>query len=170
MCVFGITMLGLPSVLIRWFDSYLGSLFHQIFTCIIPRLLNNSVYSDTGFGTLTCPNAQPTDQGAYSCEAINIKGSVFVVPDTILTVLVTDGGVCPAGQYNTAATTIRECVSCFCFGATSDCYSTDGYISQVLYLVLSRFSETFSAVYWIFSRYLTTQTMPITENLLMGGK
>jgi hypothetical protein len=28
-------------------------------------------------GELTCPGAVETDQGAYSCEAINIKGSCF---------------------------------------------------------------------------------------------
>ena len=29
------------------------------------------------YGELNCPNAQESDQGAYSCEAINSKGSCF---------------------------------------------------------------------------------------------
>ena len=29
------------------------------------------------FGEINCPNAQESDQGAYSCEAINSKGSCF---------------------------------------------------------------------------------------------
>ena len=47
-------------------------------------ILTFFLYSIDGYGTLTCPDAQPTDQGAYSCESINIKGSVFAVPDTIV--------------------------------------------------------------------------------------
>ena len=31
----------------------------------------------TYLGELICPGAVETDQGAYSCEAINIKGSCF---------------------------------------------------------------------------------------------
>ncbi len=29
------------------------------------------------YGEITCDAAEPLDQGAYSCEAINIKGSCF---------------------------------------------------------------------------------------------
>jgi len=34
----------------------------------------------------TVTNAHITDQGAYSCEAINSQGRVFAVPDTIVTI------------------------------------------------------------------------------------
>ncbi|KAF5283747.1 hypothetical protein FQR65_LT02641 [Abscondita terminalis] len=83
-----------------------------------------------GFGTLTCPDIQVQDQGAYSCEAINILGSVFAVPDTILVVI---GGepVCPKGTFNEEAHDSNECISCFCFGATSDCKSADLFIYQL---------------------------------------
>lgn len=87
--------------------------------------------SVAGYGVLTCPNAQPTDQGAYSCEAINIKGSVFVVPDTIVTVIGVGDSICIPPQFNALATTPRDCLSCFCFGASTDCFSTDRYVSQV---------------------------------------
>ncbi|KAK4879912.1 hypothetical protein RN001_008058 [Aquatica leii] len=83
-----------------------------------------------GVGTLTCPNIQIEDQGAYSCEAINILGSVFAVPDTILVV---NGGqpICPKGTFNEDAHRTEECISCFCFGATSDCKSADLFIYQL---------------------------------------
>ena len=29
------------------------------------------------YGEISCPDAAPMDQGAYSCEAINSKGSCF---------------------------------------------------------------------------------------------
>ncbi|KAF2367999.1 Laminin EGF domain [Trinorchestia longiramus] len=86
--------------------------------------------SEDGYGVLTCPDARPTDQGAYSCEAINIKGSVFVVPDTILTVSGQES-ICVPPQFNAAAISPRDCLTCFCFGATTDCYSTDRYVSQL---------------------------------------
>lgn len=90
-----------------------------------------SYVSDNGNGTLTCPDIQIEDQGAYSCEAINIRGSVFAVPDTILTVIDNKPNVCPRGYFNEEARDPRECISCFCFGHTSDCRSADLFIYQV---------------------------------------
>ncbi|XP_031342212.1 basement membrane-specific heparan sulfate proteoglycan core protein isoform X8 [Photinus pyralis] len=83
-----------------------------------------------GVGTLTCPNIQIEDQGAYSCEAINIFGAVFARPDTILVV---NGGapICPKGTFNEEARNQDECISCFCFGATADCRSADLFIYQL---------------------------------------
>ncbi|XP_069938272.1 basement membrane-specific heparan sulfate proteoglycan core protein isoform X44 [Cherax quadricarinatus] len=83
-----------------------------------------------GRGTLVCPRAQPTDQGAYSCEAINSRGSVFAQPDSIVQV---KGGspVCQPPQFNEGAVTPQDCLTCFCFGATDQCYSTDRYITQL---------------------------------------
>lgn len=86
--------------------------------------------SINGVGTLTCPDIQIEDQGAYSCEAINIRGSIFAIPDTILVV---DGApsVCPRGTFNKEAHTSNECISCFCFGSTTECRSADLFTYQV---------------------------------------
>lgn len=84
-----------------------------------------------GKGTLICPSAQPTDQGAYSCEALNSLGSVFAQPDAIVTV---EGApsICKPPQFNVGGIRPQDCLSCFCFGATDQCYSTDQYLTQVL--------------------------------------
>ena len=37
--------------------------------------------------------------GAYSCEAINNRGTAFASPDSIVYVNRT-GGVCPSGYFN----------------------------------------------------------------------
>ena len=87
-------------------------------------------YSVNGLGTLTCPNAQPSDQGAYSCEAINMKDSVFALYDTILTVIGIES-ICQPPQFNALASSPSECLDCFCFGITTDCYSTDRFVTQV---------------------------------------
>jgi hypothetical protein len=90
---------------------------------IPPKCQTSSV---NGFGTLTCPNIQVEDQGAYSCEVINIKGTVFAVPDTILVVNIDN--VCPAGYFNEEATTESDCLKCFCFGQSNKCRSADLFI------------------------------------------
>ncbi|KAG7156955.1 Basement membrane-specific heparan sulfate proteoglycan core protein-like 4, partial [Homarus americanus] len=86
--------------------------------------------SDNGEGTLVCPRAQATDQGAYSCEALNSMGSVFAQPDCIVQV---KGGspVCQPPQFNAAAVTSQDCLTCFCFGATDQCHSADRFITQL---------------------------------------
>ncbi len=42
--------------------------------------------SEDGRGVLTIRNAIPEDAGAYTCEALNNKGSIFAQPDTIVTI------------------------------------------------------------------------------------
>ncbi|KAG5900605.1 hypothetical protein JTB14_017460 [Gonioctena quinquepunctata] len=84
--------------------------------------------SANGFGTLICDNIQIEDQGAYSCEAINIKGATFAVPDTILNVK--QDNVCKPGYFNVQARTEGECIKCFCFGHTSSCRSADLFTFQ----------------------------------------
>lgn len=41
--------------------------------------------SKNGHGTLTISDVKESDQGAYTCEAINAKGLVFGIPDGVLT-------------------------------------------------------------------------------------
>uniref|UniRef100_A0A1B6EDX6 Basement membrane-specific heparan sulfate proteoglycan core protein n=1 Tax=Clastoptera arizonana TaxID=38151 RepID=A0A1B6EDX6_9HEMI len=86
--------------------------------------------SINGFGTLNCPNIQESDQGAYSCEAINNRGSVFAIPDTILVVKRPDD-VCPRGQFNELAKQPQDCISCFCFGVTTECNSANLFTYQL---------------------------------------
>ncbi|XP_034945971.1 basement membrane-specific heparan sulfate proteoglycan core protein isoform X4 [Chelonus insularis] len=86
--------------------------------------------SVNGTGTLTCPDITVSDQGAYSCEAINVRGFVFAIPDTILTVNETSV-VCPKGTFNSEAKRPEECISCFCFGVATECRSADLFIYQI---------------------------------------
>lgn len=44
-----------------------------------------SMTSKNGHGTLTISDVKESDQGAYTCEAINAKGLVFGIPDGVLT-------------------------------------------------------------------------------------
>nr|QBP17600.1 heparan sulfate proteoglycan [Recilia dorsalis] len=83
-----------------------------------------------GYGVLTCPSIQESDQGAYSCEALNNRGSTFAIPDTIL-VVKPNHTVCPEGTFNDLATRHDECIPCFCFGVTTKCRSADLYIYQL---------------------------------------
>uniref|UniRef100_A0AC34Q6P2 Basement membrane-specific heparan sulfate proteoglycan core protein n=1 Tax=Panagrolaimus sp. JU765 TaxID=591449 RepID=A0AC34Q6P2_9BILA len=52
--------------------------------CDPPRCVQES---EGGVGTLTVNNAQPLDQGAYTCEAINVKGRVLATPDCIVRIV-----------------------------------------------------------------------------------
>lgn len=85
--------------------------------------------SVNGFGTLTCPDIQPIDSGAYSCEIINSMGTHFVSPDTILVVSGTN--VCPVGYFNGNAVREDECINCFCFGVSTQCKSADLFTYQL---------------------------------------
>nr|XP_039259403.1 basement membrane-specific heparan sulfate proteoglycan core protein-like isoform X1 [Styela clava] len=84
-----------------------------------PRISMTSV---NGKGELTIKQAWRIDQGAYTCEAINSKGSIFAVPDAVLTVI--DAGEpddqppCPPGQYGMEE---DSCRPCYCFGVTNEC-------------------------------------------------
>lgn len=52
-------------------------------TCEEPRCFSTN---ENGIGVFTVTDARYTDQGAYSCEAINSQGRVFALPDTIVTI------------------------------------------------------------------------------------
>jgi len=45
-----------------------------------------STTTDDGQGKITIRNVRKEDEGAYTCEALNNKGSIFAQPDTILIV------------------------------------------------------------------------------------
>lgn len=51
-------------------------------------------------------------------------GTHFVTPDTILIVSGNDT-VCQSGYFNSKANRPEECISCFCFGASTQCSSAD---------------------------------------------
>lgn len=78
--------------------------------------------------------SQEEDTGAYSCEALNNRGSTFAIPDTILIVNKT-GSVCPDGSFNELATTPEECIPCFCFGISTTCKSANLFVYQVRFLM-----------------------------------
>ncbi|XP_011640582.1 basement membrane-specific heparan sulfate proteoglycan core protein isoform X5 [Pogonomyrmex barbatus] len=89
-----------------------------------------TIVSTNGTGTLTCPDIQSQDQGAYSCEALNAGGFVFAVPDAIV-VVKENGNICPRGKFNSEAKSPDECISCFCFGVATECRSADLFTYQI---------------------------------------
>lgn len=68
--------IGLPMPMILWRLNW-GNIASP------PRVTTTSV---NGKGILTIRQATREDQGAYTCEALNSKGSVLAQPDTIVTV------------------------------------------------------------------------------------
>ena len=87
--------------------------------------------SSDGRGNLTITGARIEDSGAYTCEAINTKGSIFATPDAIIIVRRYPQGVCTVPYFNVEASISRQCVRCFCFGHSDECYSSNLQISQI---------------------------------------
>ncbi|XP_029051246.2 basement membrane-specific heparan sulfate proteoglycan core protein isoform X2 [Osmia bicornis bicornis] len=112
------TAIGVPTPEINWRLNW-GH--------IPPKCTMTSI---NGTGTLTCPDIQTEDQGAYSCEALNTAGFVFAVPDAIVMVNKPDD-VCPKGTFNSEARTVEECISCFCFGVATECHSANLFTYQI---------------------------------------
>lgn len=108
--------------------------------------------SENGRGTLTIRDVKESDQGAYTCEAINAKGLVFGIPDGVLTLssgsnpgaslperldsssglsrlncLLSWAGNCPEGHFSVDA----RCVSCFCAGIAKSCKNTGRYRNHI---------------------------------------
>ncbi|XP_069115040.1 basement membrane-specific heparan sulfate proteoglycan core protein-like isoform X2 [Argopecten irradians] len=102
------------------------------------------VHSADGRGNLTITDARITDSGAYTCEAINTKGTIFAIPDAIIIVRRSpQPGVCRPPEFNVEASNSGQCLRCFCFGQTTDCYSSDLHVSQIqLYGTMSLVDET----------------------------
>ncbi|CAH1774180.1 unnamed protein product, partial [Owenia fusiformis] len=87
--------------------------------------------SENGRGTITIRQITDADQGAYTCEAINNKGSKFAIPDTIVTVKV-QSGICQPPEFNVAARDRSDCLTCFCSGLTKQCTSSNLFNSQIV--------------------------------------
>ena len=68
--------IGRPTPLITWRLNW-GNIG------LPPRITTTSI---NGKGTLIIRQATREDQGAYTCEALNNKGSILAQPDTIVTV------------------------------------------------------------------------------------
>ncbi|XP_052547643.1 basement membrane-specific heparan sulfate proteoglycan core protein isoform X6 [Tympanuchus pallidicinctus] len=102
---------GVPTPIITWRLNW-GS---------IPASRRVSIVSEGGQGTLTIRDVKEADQGAYTCEAINTRGMVFGIPDSVLTVTPRPGP-CPEGHFQVTGTS--RCLPCFCFGVTSSCHAT----------------------------------------------
>ena len=67
---------GVPTPLIVWRLNW-GN---------IPSGERVTVVSQDGRGTLTITDVRYTDAGAYTCEAINNRGSIFAIPDALVIV------------------------------------------------------------------------------------
>uniref|UniRef100_A0A669AYK6 Heparan sulfate proteoglycan 2 n=1 Tax=Oreochromis niloticus TaxID=8128 RepID=A0A669AYK6_ORENI len=94
----------------------------------IPTSNRITVTSDNGRGTLIIRDVKESDQGAYTCEAINAKGLVFGIPDGVLTLISNPNpGNCPDGHFSVNG----RCLSCFCAGISKNCKSTGRYRNHI---------------------------------------
>uniref|UniRef100_A0A1I8BFW3 Ig-like domain-containing protein n=1 Tax=Meloidogyne hapla TaxID=6305 RepID=A0A1I8BFW3_MELHA len=113
-------------------DPYINWRLNWADVCEPPRCQQ---VSEGGVGTLTVQNAQPLDQGAYTCEAINVKGRVLATPDCIVRIVsipapepIPQLRAPPPEQRTCASPTSYQapqgCLRCFCFGVTDKCRSS----------------------------------------------
>ncbi|XP_067227657.1 basement membrane-specific heparan sulfate proteoglycan core protein isoform X17 [Chanodichthys erythropterus] len=94
----------------------------------IPANSRITMTSENGRGTLIIRDVKESDQGAYTCEAINAKGLVFAIPDGVLSLSQRPNpGNCRDGHFSVGSL----CMPCFCFGITKNCQSTGRYRSQI---------------------------------------
>jgi hypothetical protein len=125
------TALGIPTPEIVWRLNW----GHVPDKC---AMTSTATDGNRAFGELVCPDAVEADQGAYSCEAINIKGSCFAGSpgcgqpgqDAVL-VVQKPQGICPRNSFNSAARYPQDCLQCFCFGITDECSGTELFASKV---------------------------------------
>jgi len=84
-----------------------------------PRVTMTSL---DGSGTLTIRNIQLSDQGAYSCQAINAVGTKLATPDSIVSVTPKAKQACPPGEFLAVDYYGDEmCKHCWCSGLSTDC-------------------------------------------------
>ncbi|XP_048206408.1 basement membrane-specific heparan sulfate proteoglycan core protein isoform X4 [Perognathus longimembris pacificus] len=110
--------IGVPTPIINWRLNW-GH---------IPSNSRVTVTSEGGRGTLTIRDVKESDQGAYTCEAMNARGMVFGIPDGVLE-LVPQRGPCPDGHFYLEDS--ASCLPCFCFGVTSVCQSSRRFRDQI---------------------------------------
>nr|XP_054952810.1 basement membrane-specific heparan sulfate proteoglycan core protein isoform X2 [Pan paniscus] len=110
--------IGVPTPIINWRLNWGHIPSH-------PRV---TVTSEGGRGTLIIRDVKESDQGAYTCEAMNARGMVFGIPDGVLE-LVPQRGPCPDGHFYLEHS--AACLPCFCFGITSVCQSTHRFRDQI---------------------------------------
>ncbi|XP_023578281.1 basement membrane-specific heparan sulfate proteoglycan core protein isoform X8 [Octodon degus] len=109
---------GVPTPIINWRLNWGHIPSH-------PRV---TMTSEGGRGTLTIRDVKESDQGAYTCEAMNSRGMVFGIPDGVLE-LVPQRGPCPDGHFYLEHS--ASCLSCFCFGVTNVCQSSHRFWDQI---------------------------------------
>ncbi|CAM1304488.1 HSPG2 (predicted) [Pycnogonum litorale] len=106
--------IGIPTPIITWRLNWKH----------VPNEPRITSTSKDGRGVLTIRDAQDSDQGAYTCEAINIKDRVIAQPDCIL-VVKSRPGVCTSPFFNSNGRSPSECLRCFCFGVSESCQSSN---------------------------------------------
>ncbi|PNJ27285.1 HSPG2 isoform 4 [Pongo abelii] len=111
--------IGVPTPIINWRLNWGHIPSH-------PRV---TVTSEGGRGTLIIRDVKESDQGAYSCEAMNARGMVFGIPDGVLELVPQRAGPCPDGHFYLEHS--AACLPCFCFGITSVCQSTRRFRDQI---------------------------------------
>jgi len=100
---------GFPTPVITWRVNWNN----------VPSPPRVSMTSENGFGTLIIRNVQYTDQGAYSCQAMNIMKMKLAVPDAILKIV---GDDCESGSYRVQTIDGESiCKPCYCSGVTDVC-------------------------------------------------
>ncbi|XP_054159296.1 basement membrane-specific heparan sulfate proteoglycan core protein-like isoform X2 [Oppia nitens] len=125
--------IGTPTPLISWRFNWNH----------IPHPPRVTVTSVDGIGTVTIHEAKLSDQGAWSCEAINTKDSVLAAHDALLTVKPKQS-ICQSPLFNDLAQNPSECLRCFCFGVSDTCHSSNlriissGIQSQITVIPLVR--------------------------------
>ncbi|XP_049631522.1 basement membrane-specific heparan sulfate proteoglycan core protein [Suncus etruscus] len=110
--------IGVPTPIINWRLNWGHIPLH-------PRV---TVTSEGGRGTLTIRDVKESDQGAYTCEAMNARGMVFGIPDGVLE-LIPQRGPCPDGHFYLEDS--ASCLPCFCFGVTNLCQSSRRFREQI---------------------------------------
>uniref|UniRef100_A0A5F9CNP8 Basement membrane-specific heparan sulfate proteoglycan core protein n=1 Tax=Oryctolagus cuniculus TaxID=9986 RepID=A0A5F9CNP8_RABIT len=110
--------IGVPTPIINWRLNWGHIPSH-------PRV---TMTSEGGRGTLIIRDVKESDQGAYTCEAMNARGMVFGIPDGVLE-LIPQRGPCPDGHFYLEPS--ASCLPCFCFGVTNVCQSSRRFRHQI---------------------------------------
>ena len=77
--------IGVPPPLIIWRLNW-GHIGKPPRITSITDLIRDGLRT-VSHGEITIRQAKTEDEGAYTCEAINAKGTIFAVPDTIVHVI-----------------------------------------------------------------------------------